>query len=153
MKNLPLVWTNRWSWCGHAIKYDVWEGTSDLPVFWLCTFMSKEKEKKNQCQAIRHVFEPVGPTLFKNPLGAWWMSMWNLKWWVVDNAQEARVGPSVTVMILGVGNHGCMWRVWVWSHVVFRPYLSLSVWNNSRFEININRVQQCVKGRSRRVNV
>ena len=30
------------------------------------------KEKKHQRRAIRHEFEPVGPTLFKNPLDAWW---------------------------------------------------------------------------------
>ena len=30
------------------------------------------KKKKNQCRAIRHEFEPVGPTLFKNSLGVGW---------------------------------------------------------------------------------
>jgi len=32
----------------------------------------KRKGKKNQRRVIRHEFEPVGPTMLKNPLGAGW---------------------------------------------------------------------------------
>lgn len=82
------------------------------------------------------------------------MSMCNLKWWGVDLAREARVRPSVRVTVLGVGNHGCTWRGFgcgpkpilaTMSHVAFWPNLSLSVWNSSELEINIEiKVSRCV---------
>ena len=45
---------------------------------------SEEKENKKQHRAIWHEFEPIGPTMLKNPLGVGWelilpmKSQWNI---------------------------------------------------------------------------
>ena len=41
---------------------------------------NKTKQKQNQCQAIRHEFEPIDPTMLKNPLDARWRLLPILQW-------------------------------------------------------------------------
>lgn len=40
----------------------------------------KQKHIDNQRHAIRREFEPVGSTMFKNPLGACWGLLPTLRW-------------------------------------------------------------------------
>ena len=61
-------------------------------------------EKKNQRRAIRREFEPIGPTMLKNPLDAGWGLLPTL-WWVSSRLFLLQMNISQLNMYLYPKNH------------------------------------------------